>query len=268
MKWTPYPRLATVGALMMVLAACGEGPSEPADDTAELATFDVAAIAGDQTFEDVAALRHHQGAIGGFHGPVPRFGTWSHDCSYDSGSAAFICPVATHSAATHSRSYQLFDAAGTPQSAYDPITTASATFNISLNGSLTRDAFTATVARERTLTVSGLEGDETTRSWSGTVSSTHSRTSHPDRVRSRNYVMNSTGVIADLVIPHPFADDGWPLSGTIARTMNYSREGARGPGRSGTRTISITFNGTQFVPMTVNDRQFTLDLATGKPVRD
>jgi hypothetical protein len=32
--------------------------------------------------------------------------------------------------------------------------------------------------------------------------------------------------------------------------------------------VGITFNGTQFVPMTVNDREFTLDLATGKPVRD
>lgn len=268
MTWTPYPRLATAGALMMVLAACGEGPSEPSDDSAELATLDVAAIAGDQTFEDVAALRHHQGAIGGFHGAVPRFGTWNDDCTYDSGSATFECPSAAHNAATHSRSYQLFDAAGTPQAAYDPTTTASATFKISLNGSVTREAFTATVARERTLTVSGLEGAESTRSWSGTASSTHSRTSHSDRVHSRSYVMNSTGVITDLVIPHPFADDSWPLSGTITRTMNFSREGARGPGRTGTRTVSITFNGTQFVPMTVNDRQFTLDLATGKPVRD
>ncbi|MGI8842945.1 MAG: hypothetical protein ACR2HZ_04535 [Gemmatimonadaceae bacterium] len=268
MMWTPYPRLATAAALMMVLAACGDGPSEPGDDAAELATFDVAAVAGDQTFEDFAAMRHHQGALGALHGPVPRFGSWSDDCSYNSASATFVCPTATHNAATHSRSYQLFDAAGTPQSAYDPATTASAIFNISLNGSMTREAFTSTFARERTLTVSGLEGAETTRSWSGTASSTHSRTSHPDRVRSRNYVMNSTGVITDLVIPHPFADDAWPLSGTIVRTVNYSREGARGPGRAGSRTVGITFNGTQFVPMTVNDREFTLDLATGKPVRD
>lgn len=268
MMWTPYLRLATGGALMMVLAACGEGPSEPGDDAAELATFDVAAVAGDQTFEDLAAMRHHQGALGALHGPVPRFGTWSDDCSYNSASATFVCPTSTHNAATHSRSYQLFDAAGTPQSAYDPATTASVVFNISLNGALSHQAFTATFGRERTLTVSGLEGAETTRSWSGTASSALSRTTHPDRVRSRNYVMSSTGVISELVVPHPFADAAWPLSGTIARTVNYSREGARGPGRAGSRAVSITFNGTQFVPMTVNDRAFTLDLATGKPVRD
>jgi hypothetical protein len=50
--------------------------------------------------------------------------------------------------------------------------------------------------------------------------------------------------------------------------VTFSRDRGPAQGRSGTRTVTVTFNGTQYVPMTVNDRAFTLDLATGRPLRD
>ena len=34
------------------------------------------------------------------------------------------------------------------------------------------------------------------------------------------------------------------------------------------RTVGITFNGTEFVPMTVGSQNCTLDLATGKPTKN
>ena len=78
--------------------------------------------------------------------------------------------------------------------------------------------------------------------------------------------MTSATTVSDVVLPFPYAPGAWPLSGTIVRQVSFSRDG-RGRGRSGSRTVTVTFNGTQFVPMTVNERSFTLDLATGRPVR-
>lgn len=260
-------RVALTGALMAVLSACGDSPTAPAVDAAELANSDIAAVAGDQTFEDVSAMRHHQGAFAPLPGPLPRFGAWTNDCAFDAATELFECPERTHHGFTHARSYRLLDASGEPQSAYDPTTTASATFVSSTSGSASRDAFSATFTRQRSFTVSGLEGDESTHTWSGTGSATHSRTHHTDAGITRSYAMTSSTTVSDVVLPFPYAPSAWPLSGTIVRQVSFSREG-RGPGRSGSRTVTVTFNGTQFVPMTVNQRSFTLDLETGRPVRE
>jgi hypothetical protein len=261
-------RLAWTAALMTVLSACSDSPTAPAFDAAELASADIAALAGDGTFEDVSAMRHHQGAFAPFPGPLPRFGVWTNDCAYDAGTEAFICPTRSNAGVTHTRSYRLFDAGGASQSAYDAITTASASFTSSTSGSATRQGFSATYTRQRAFTVSGLAGDEATHTWNGTGSASHSRTQHADGGLTRSYGMTASTTVTAVVLPFPPAADAWPLSGTIVRQVTFSREGARGPGRDGARTVTVTFNGTQFVPMTVNDRAFTLDLATGRPVRD
>jgi hypothetical protein len=261
-------RLAMTGALMTVLSACSDSPTAPAMDANALATADIAAVAGDQTFEDVAFMRHHEGAFAPLPGPLPRIGAWTSDCAYDAASQAFLCPTRSHQGFTHTRAYQLFDAGGSPQSAYDAVTTASASFTSSSSGSATRDAFSATFTRQRAFTVSGLAGDETTHTWNGTGAATHARTHHTDGGITRSYGMTGSTTLTAVVLPFPPAAGAWPLSGTIVRQVTFSREGPRGPGRDGARTVTVTFNGTQFVPMTVNDRSFTLDLATGRPVRD
>jgi hypothetical protein len=261
-------RVALAAALTTVLAACSDTPTAPAFDGVEMANADVAALAGDQTFEDVSVMRHHQGAFAPLPGPMPRFGDWVDDCTFDGVTASFVCPTRMHNGVTHTRSYRLFDGSGASQSAYDAATTASATFTSSTSGSVSRDAFSATFTRQRTFTVSGLEGDETTHIWNGTGTATHSRTQHADGGLTRAYAMTSTTTVTDVVLPFPPATGAWPLSGTIVRQVSFSRDGGAGPGRSGTRTVTVTFNGTQYVSMTVNQRSFTLDLATGRPVRD
>lgn len=261
-------RLAWTAALMAVLSACSDSPTAPALNAAELVSGDIAAVAGDGTFEDVSAMRHHQGAFAPLPGPLPRFGAWTNDCAYDAGTEAFICPSRSNGNVSHTRTYRLFDAGGAPQSAYDPSTTASASFTSSTSGSAGRQGFSATFTRQRAFTVSGLAGDETTHTWNGTGSASHSRTQHGDAGLTRSYGMTSSTTLTAVVLPFPPAANAWPLSGTIVRQMTFSREGGRGPGRDGARTVTVTFNGTQFVPMMVNDRAFTLDLATGRPVPD
>ena len=261
-------RPAIAGALMMALVACSDSPTEPGGDAAEVASTDVASVAGDQTFEDISAMRHHGGAFSALPAPLPRFGPWSDDCTFDSASSRFTCPELTHAGFTHTRSYQLLDGNGTPQSSYDATATASANFTGSTSGSAARNGFSATFSRQRTFTVSGLEGAETAHTWNGTGTANHARTRHTEGGLTRGYAMTSSSTVTGVVLSFPPAAEGWPLAGTILRQVSFSRDGSAGPGRSGTRTVTVTFNGTQFVPMTVNDHAFTLDLATGRPVRD
>lgn len=268
MMWTLSRRLVAAGALMAALAACNDAPTAPRFDGADLATADIAAASGDQTFEDLSAMRHHQGAFAPLPGPMPRFGAWADDCAYDDATATFECPARTHNGFTHTRSYQLFDGSGAPQSAYDAQNTASAIFQSSMTGSASRDGFSATFTRERTLTVSGLEGIETTHVWNGTGTAAHSRTRHTDGGAARSYDMTSSTTLTDVVLPFPPAAGAWPISGTIVRVVTFTRDRGPDQNRTGTRTVTVTFNGTQYVPMSVNGRSFTLDLATGRPVRD
>jgi len=267
MTRTPL-RLLAYAALLSVLGACSDSPTEPPVDPAGLVATDVAVMAGDQTFEDVVSMRHYAGVFDLRTVALPRLGAWVAACSYDSTTERFECPDATHGEFTHSRWYQLFDANGTPQPAFDSATTASATFSATLSGAVARQGFSATVTRQRTFTVSGLAGVEVTRTWNGSGATAQARTRHGEGRLTRTYEMTSSTVVTNVIVPVPPAAQPWPLSGIIVREISFTREGATGHERSGHRTVTITFNGTQFVPMTVNDRSFTLDLATGHPVRD
>lgn len=262
-------KLAGGVALMAALTACGDEPTSPSlGSDAELATFDVAAVAGDQTHEDVAMMRHHQGMMGVILNPQPRFGVWQANCTYDPSSEKFVCPDRTNGSLTIKRFYEVFDASGNNQSAYDAQTTASARFHTVAEGSRTGEHFTATVLAERDFTVSGLAGSETTHTWNGSAVSTHTRSRHADNGFTRSYSHQANTAVNSVVVPFPHQDGLWPLSGTITRTVTFNREAGPRPSIQGTRTATVTFNGTQLVPLTVNGVTFTLDLATGKIVRD
>lgn len=252
---------ATLSATL-ALAACGDSPTAatPSDDT--LATADVATVAGDGTAEDVATM-HTDIAVLGLAAPsVFRLGSLASLCPFDTATARFVCPPVTVNGVTVTRSWGLFTAAGAPQSAYDANLTASATFHSTIVGTVTGDHWSGTVDRGRTFTVSGLAGIETTRTINGSGAGTESgvRTTEGG---DRTYRMTSSSAIAGVVVPVPFGAGAWPLSGTVTRTVNYSS--TRGTEtRSGTRTATVTFNGTEFVPLVVNGRTYTLDLALGK----
>ena len=111
------------------------------------------------------------------------------------------------------------------------------------------------------MTVSGLEGQETSRTWNGTGSGEASRSQHTDEHGDRSYDMSSTSVIEDVVRALPREENPWPLSGTITRTISVVI--VNGPDGDVTREITavLTFNGMQFVIMTVNGEDFEVDLA-------
>ncbi len=74
--------------------------------------------------------------------------------------------------------------------------------------------------------------------------------------------MTSTSAIEDVVHPVPRTDDAWPLSGTITRNVTVNIVNGPNGDETKTRTVVITFNGTNLPTMTVDGESFEIDLST------
>ena len=220
---------------LLVLAACSDtvGPDAFEDSL----TLDVAMIAADAVIDE--------------------FG----DIGLLFGGGAFRAPSgASTLTVTHTATF--FDADGNEQAARDPLTTASIHLLVESTHEFSRDSWSATVTRSRDLWITGLEGEETSRTVNGTGSGSVTRSQHTDADGTRTYDMSSTSVIEDVIHPVPRTDDAWPLSGTITRdvTMNV----INGPDGDVTksRTVVITFNGTNLATMAVDAETFEVDMST------
>ena len=190
------------------------------------------------------------------HGPCNPFGLplrIPSGCAFDAATVSFLCTDA-HDGLTDVHGYQFLDAAGVPQAAYDSVATASIRFQSHLSGVTTRGP-SSIVDDERALVESGMAGDEASRTWNGSGSS-----SRQDSVRAPDgslllvHRVSSTAV-ADVVVPKPWAPDSWPLRGTI--TTHLLESGGRA---SLDLTSVLTFNGTRFATLAVGDSTFTVDL--------
>ena len=72
--------------------------------------------------------------------------------------------------------------------------------------------------------------------------------------------MSSTTTVTDVAIPVPRS---WPEDGgTIERTVTVEKTNAAGETETKNCEVLIAFNGTQYVPITINGETYTLDLAT------
>jgi hypothetical protein len=160
------------------------------------------------------------------------------------------------------RTATYFDANGIEQADRDPLTTASIHVAIASTHEFSRDSWTATGSRMRDLMITGLEGKETRRTVNGTGSSSVARSRHTDTDGTRTYDMSSTSVIENVVHPVPRTDDAWPLSGTITRHVTVNIVNGKDGDVTKSRTVVITFNGTNLATMTVDDETFEIDLST------
>jgi hypothetical protein len=109
------------------------------------------------------------------------------------------------------------------------------------------------------MTVSGLEGMETTRTMNGSGSETITRSRHSDERGLRTREISGNRTFQDVVHAVPHAENPWPLSGTITRNMTVTVTTEQGT-RTHTREVVITFNGTQYPEMTINGEPFEVDL--------
>jgi hypothetical protein len=239
-------RKGTLALSLLGLAACSEtvGPDSALEESV---TLDVAMIAADAAideFRDMALL------FGG--GALPVFG-----------GEGLPAPMgmATHDRpGTHTATF--FDADGTEQDARDPLTTASVHLVIESTHEFSRDSWSGTGTRSRDVLITGLEGEETTRTVNGTGSGTVDRSQHTDEDGTRTYDMTSASVIEDVVHPVPRTDVAWPVSGTITRDVTVNIVNGPNGDVSETRHVVITFNGTNLPTMTIDGEIFEIDLAT------
>jgi hypothetical protein len=226
--------LGLLSALM--LAACNDA-NGPSEQDAEL-NDDLALVMADAVIEDVQQMNLSLGLQG------------AADASLDMAAVP----------RNFSRTVTFFDEDGDPQDAYNPDLTASLVIVVSMSGAVERDNWKGTVERNRTLTVSGLLGQETERIWNGFGDATVMRSQHSDEHGDRSYTMAADVLIEDVVRALPRAENPWPISGQITRHVVVTI--INGPNGDVTRerTVIVIFNGTQFATMLVGDEEFEIDL--------
>jgi hypothetical protein len=191
--------------------------------------------------------------------------TFGDGCTYSASTGRFTCPAITSGGLTLNRDYAFLDASQAAQSAYNASTTASANFHVSVTGTHVADNGQDVVNRDRTLTVSGLAGAETSRTWNGTGTRSDNGYRTVADVK-RSYTVNDAVTVANVVVNLPRSQNPWPMSGTITRQISGTASVTKTDvtkSFSVTRTVTITFNGTQNATVTVGGNTYTLDLATG-----
>ena len=256
-------RFAGAGVIALALAACsGDGTGTDADLTLEEST-DAAQTVGDAVSEDVGQWFDGEATMGaGGVGPsVMAEGALAlgDQCPFNASTGRFVCPPVVREGITINRSFALFNAQNQPMQAFDPQLTASANFQWSAQGTVTRDNWTGTVNRQRDMTVTGLAGLETRRTWNG-EGSNHIEATFTGSAGTRSYTHDVQTEVDDVVVAVPRAlNNPWPLSGTFTADVTSNRP--RFGGGTVDFTAVVTFNGTRFVPLDIGDRHFCLDLA-------
>lgn len=233
--------LALSAVLATGAAACEDsGTNAPAFDD-EALKADVALVAADGMFEDLAFMESTTFWAG-------------------TGFAPEAAGIEFESSRTFKRTVTFFDGDNNEQGHFDPLSTAKIHVVSELEREASHTFWSAKIKRDRDMWVTGLEGEETTRTWNGTGNSNVEKSRHPEDGAQREYDMVGTSVIENVVRGVPRADNPYPLSGTITRTMNVTLT-VDGVTETKVIVVEITFNGTQFADMDVNGDTFQVDLA-------
>ncbi|HKP30471.1 MAG TPA: hypothetical protein VJU15_13750, partial [Gemmatimonadales bacterium] len=253
---------------LLALAACGDGATDPTDSSSINA--DVVSAVADGVGGDVSTMRELNFGLrhGGLFFPIGHLA--QANCPWNSTTGWHVCEARDAGPVTVERQYAFYNATGSAQETYDADLTASIRVQRVEDGSMDRDtdrgSISGSVHHDRDLTVSGLAGAETQRTWNGTGHSEIAHTHVNDDRGSRSYELTADVTLADVVVPHPQNEDRdpWPLSGTI--TIHVVGSVTRGEEtKNFERTVVITFDGTQFAQAVVNGTagsgEFTIDLA-------
>lgn len=224
--------VAWVSTLSLALVGCSDA-TEP-EVLPDQLNFDVAMVAADGMLDDLNTITQ----------------------IFPFGSGGSLAPPLTRS-----RTVEFFDGAGNLQDAFDELTTASIHIVGEMSGEFSRETWSASISRSRDMTITGLEGEETSRTANGTGSEEVTRSRHLDDGGTRSYEMSGTSTIQDVVHGVPREDNPWPLSGMITREITVVIVNGPDGNKTVERTAIVTFNGTQFVTMTVNGESFEVDLS-------
>ena len=248
-----FALFAGTALLALTVAGCGSdsaGPSgAPADPSALDA--DVATIAGDAAAQDIEVMNGPGGnrfALGLVHN-----------------DRRFACDTLSRGPITVTRTCVFRDGAGNVQPSYDSLATASASFTATIDGSFDRQHLSGSVHRVSEVVVTGLEGTETSRTWNGSGHGSISRVHTRSDGTTRSYEIAESFTVSNVVIPVPRGPGSWPTAGTITRVLTITKN----DGSTITRTVTVTFDGTQVAKVTLDGERYDFDLsARGRCRRD
>jgi hypothetical protein len=225
-------KLGLVALFTAYLAACGTDTSGPANFSDEVIDADIAMLAADGALDDLSAM-HERTARGAFE---------------------------------HTRTVLFFGEGDAPQNEYHPTETMWIEITSEMSGEITRDNWSATMNRNREIEITGLLGEETERTVNGVGSESSTRVRNSDEFGTRTYVMSGTSVINNVVHGVPREEFPHPLSGSITRDIEVVITNGPNGDETRSRTVVITFNGTEFPEMTVDGVPFEVDMsAPGGP---
>ncbi len=248
--------MGVAAGLALAASACSDTTAPDALDDQLLS--DLAVVAADATLEDITLM----GA--GFHFDLPAMGGMGDGPGLLGGHGGI---GGTWSG---TRSVTFFDADGNEQPGYDELSTAEIHVEMELAGERTREWWSATIARTRSMVISGLAGEETTRQLDGSGTETVARSRHLDDGSERTHDITGEFTYEGVVVPIPGSEPRWPLAGTIARTMHVSvTNGLEGDVERDV-VIVITFDGDETATAVINGETVEIDLSTregGHPLR-
>lgn len=248
-------------ALVAAAAACADSTAPSAKLTDVMLTRDAGSDAAETTAQDIGVMIGSE-ALVGLPMATSAQGAAPAGCSWSAATSRFVCPPFTNpDGLTLERSFAFYSG-GVAQQSYDATATDSINFQGALKGMLTHAGRTVWINSNRTMTVSGLAGTESQRSWSGTgtrIDSAHVTNDGVDR-RTR---IHSVDQVASVVFALPRSANPWPKSGTITHDITMTSVADNGSGsntRTATRHVVVTFNGTQFASVMLGTNLCTLDL--------
>jgi hypothetical protein len=180
-------------------------------------------------------------------------------CPYDSGTGHFVCSSVTMSGLTLTTWYELLDASGQRQAAFNSSTTAAIHTVMDMSGTLTSGTSLGNVemTRHSDQTLSGLLTGSHVLNGTGTSTSSFAAGGSTTSTSESDTIIN-------LVLPAANATAKWPLSGSINTMLNP------GGGSGGTALqTTLTFNGTSVATMVTTiggvTQTCTIDLANPAP---
>lgn len=223
----------TALGLAATLAACSESTSTPVLDSGSL-DADIALVVADGIIDDLV-------------------------------SAAAIMEAPGSTRARHGERHvtvRFFDANGHEQDALDALTTATIIRTSTLSREASRDGWTASVEISREQTITGLEGDETSRTINGSGTEAILRSRHTDDEGTRSYQMHSVVTWHDVSLGVPRSENPYPLSGSITRLISIVITNGPNGDETRSRTVVVAFNGTQFATLTLDGNTMEIDLST------
>ncbi len=245
MKTHPAFRTFMAAAAMLGVAACIDfnGPPEGLTDV-EVAQ-DLALSSGDAIAGDVADLIANELFVG-------------------LGAPPAGAPEAPSDLVV-SRTRTCYDQNGNAQTECNRLTTASIRVQWTADGTRETENLSAHIHHTRDVTISGLLGEETSRTHNG-VGTSNDTVTITREAMTKTVAESSVDSVRNVVFNLPRATNPWPVSGSIVRRVEatITITGPREETRTVSRRVEVTFpaDAQGNVTIMVGDATCTLNLVT------